>query len=75
MEDAELLEAVSEKVHNAWMDAKRAKGVTTRKLDTTGEELLRPYAELSEEAKDLDRGSVRATLAGITAAGYRLTRA
>lgn len=66
----EVIEAVSEKVHDSWMEAKRRAGVTSRRLDTTGEELVRPYKELSEPAKDLDRGSVRATLEGLDAAGF-----
>ncbi len=75
MNDATLLEVVAEQVHNAWMDAKRAKGVASRKLDTTGEELLVPYFALSEEAKELGRGSVRATLEALGAAGYKVTSA
>lgn len=73
--DGAALEAISEAVHNGWMDAKRAKGVASRKLDTTGEELLRPYAELSEEAKDLDRGTVRSVLEALPKAGFVLGRA
>jgi len=53
------VEEVSAKVHEAWMDAKRRAGVTTRKSES-GEELMVPYEQLSEEAKDLDRSSVRA---------------
>lgn len=62
------IEAVSAKVHEAWMDGKRAKGVTTRKSET-GEELMVPYSELSEAAKDLDRGSVQAVYRAIEALG------
>ena len=58
------IEEVSAKVHEAWMDAKRARGVTTRKSES-GEELMVPYAELSEEAKELDRSSVRAVYEAI----------
>ena len=68
-----ILESVSEAVHNKWMEAKKAKGVTSRKLDTTGEELLVPYSQLSEEAKDLDRGSVKATLDAITELGFTIS--
>jgi len=53
------IEAVAAKVHEAWMEAKRARGVTSRKSET-GEELMVPYERLSEEAKELDRSSVRA---------------
>jgi hypothetical protein len=62
------IELVSAKVHEAWMDGKRAKGVTTRKSET-GEELMVPYDQLSEAAKDLDRGSVQAVYRAIEALG------
>jgi hypothetical protein len=60
------IEAISAKVHERWMESKRAKGVTTRRSET-GEELMVPYEQLSESAKDLDRGSVEAVLAAIRA--------
>ncbi|MDQ3745720.1 MAG: RyR domain-containing protein [Acidobacteriota bacterium] len=53
------IEAVAAKVHEAWMEAKRARGVSSRRSET-GEELMVPYEQLSEEAKELDRSSVRA---------------
>lgn len=56
------VERVAERVHNSWMVAKQAAGITSRKLDTTGEELLVPYHQLSEEAKELDRITVRTVL-------------
>ena len=46
------------------MQAKRAQGITTRKSET-GEELMVGYDQLSEEAKDLDRVSVRAVYKAI----------
>jgi RyR domain-containing protein len=58
------MEAVARKVHEAWMQAKLAQGVQTRKSET-GEELMVDYDQLSEEAKELDRGSVRAVYAAI----------
>lgn len=61
------IEVVSAKVHEAWMESKRAKGITTRKSET-GEELMVPYEQLSEPAKDLDRGTVRAVYEAIRAA-------
>ena len=60
------IEVVSAKVHEAWMESKRAKGVTSRKSET-GEELMVPYDQLSESAKELDRGSVRAVYEAIRA--------
>ncbi len=56
--------AAKVKVHAAWMEAKRAQGITTRKSET-GEELMVDYEQLSEKAKELDRGSVRAVYAAI----------
>ena len=58
------VEVVSAAVHEAWMRGKLAKGVTTRKSET-GEELMVPYEQLSEAAKDLDRGSVQAVYEAI----------
>lgn len=53
------IEAVSAAVHQAWINSKLAKGIKSRKSET-GEELMVPYEQLSEAAKDLDRGSVKA---------------
>ena len=61
------IEAVSAAVHDAWMVSKRAQGVQSRKAED-GEELMAPYAALSERAKELDRGTVRAVYAAIAAA-------
>ena len=69
MSDSQLpdIEAVSEKVHEAWMASKRAQGVTSRKSET-GEEQMVPYEELSEEQKEIDRVTVRAVYEAIRAA-------
>jgi hypothetical protein len=69
MSDTQLpdIEVVSAKVHEAWMESKRAQGVTSRKSET-GEELMVPYEQLSEPAKELDRGTVRAVYEAIRAA-------
>lgn len=64
------IEEVSAKVHEAWMGSKKAQGVTTR-LSEKGEELMQPYEQLSEEAKELDRGTVRAVYAAIEAASIQ----
>jgi hypothetical protein len=58
------VEAIAAKVHDNWMAAKLAAGVMSRKLES-GEELMVPYEQLSEQAKDLDRGTVRAVLAAM----------
>ena len=61
------IEVVSAKVHEAWIESKRAQGVTTRQSET-GEELMVPYEQLSEPAKELDRATVRAVYEAIRAA-------
>ena len=58
------IEAVAAKVHEAWMETKRAQGITSRQSES-GEELMVDYAQLSEAAKELDRGSVRAVYSAI----------
>jgi hypothetical protein len=61
------IEVVSAKVHEAWMESKRAQGLTTRQSES-GEELMVPYEQLSEPAKELDRVTVRAVYDAIRAA-------
>ena len=46
------------------MESKKAQGIESRKSEK-GEELMVPYEQLSEEAKDLDRSSVRAVYAAL----------
>lgn len=58
------LEVVAADVHSAWMESKRAQGLFTRKAED-GEELMVPYEQLTEKAKELDRATVRAVYASI----------
>jgi len=58
------IESVSVQVHEAWMESKKANGISSRKAED-GEELMVPYGELSEKAKDLDRNTVKAVYAAI----------
>jgi hypothetical protein len=60
------IEAISGRVHEQWMEEKRSKGVTSRKSESD-EELMVPYDQLSEAAKDLDRGTVKAVISAIEA--------
>ena len=62
------IEVVSGLVHEAWMASKRGQGVTSRQAED-GEELMVPYSQLSERAKELDRGTVKAVYAAIQAVG------
>jgi hypothetical protein len=64
-----IIEATSEQVHQDWIKTKLSQGVSTR-LSETGEELMVPYRLLSEDAKNLDRNTVKAVLKGLEAAGY-----
>jgi hypothetical protein len=56
------------------MAAKRAAGVTSRRLES-GEELMVPYGQLSEQAKNLDRGTVRTVVRALLDAGFDVVRA
>ena len=58
------VEIVAAEVHAAWIVSKKALGVASRKSEQ-GEELMVPYAQLSEAAKELDRATVRAVYAAI----------
>jgi len=73
MNENEKIEAISAKVHSNWIQMKLAAGVSTRKLDTTGEELMVDYDQLSDEAKELDRGTVRTVFAAIKDLGLSIT--
>ena len=58
------IEKVSEEVHSAWIASKKSQGIHSRKSED-GEELMIPYNQLSEKAKDLDRNTVKAVYAAI----------
>lgn len=60
------IENVAAAVHSAWMDSKLAQGITSR-MSEDGEQLMVPYAALSEKAKELDRATVRAVYRAIEA--------
>lgn len=53
------IEVVSEIVHEQWMEQKKSLGYTSY-FSADGEELMVPYMNLSEDAKEIDRGTVRA---------------
>ena len=58
------IEKVSAEVHKAWMESRKAGGITSRRSED-GEELMVPYERLSEKAKELDRNTVRVVYAAI----------
>lgn len=68
--DKKLVETIAEQVHEDWRRKKRAAGVTTRKAAETQEELMVPFAELSEPAKQLNRDPVVTVLGALEAAGF-----
>lgn len=68
-----LIEVLSEASHDGWMDGKISQGITTR-ISEWGEELMVPYPDLSDKAKDLDRFNIRSVLAAIGRAGYAVTK-
>ena len=61
------IEIVANLMHEAWMKSKLAQGHTSRRSET-GEELMVPYNQLSEAAKDLDRVMVRTVYTAIETA-------
>jgi hypothetical protein len=69
----DLIEQRAEANHIGWMEGKAAIDITTRKAED-GEELMVPWADLTEKAKDLDRYPVRAVLAALTRLGYTITK-
>ena len=58
------VELVSAEVHAAWVKSKQAQGFNSRKAED-GEELMAPYEQLSDRAKELDRVTVRAVYEAI----------
>jgi hypothetical protein len=66
--DLPEIESVAAKVHAAWLANKLAVGITSRKLES-GEELMVPYEQLSEPAKDLDRATVKTVYEAIQSLG------
>ena len=65
MEENELIELLSEKVHNAWMKEKEAQGFSYGKeydKEKKKHPDMLPYNELKEEVKEYDRATVKAVL-------------
>jgi hypothetical protein len=67
----ELLETISAASHDGWMKGKAAQGIASRKSEWS-EELMVPYDQLSEKAKDLDRAGIASVLAAIDQAGFQI---
>ena len=59
------IDDVAAQLHERWMQSKRAVGIMSRISPELDEELMRPYAELSEPGKDLNRRTVQAVYVAI----------
>jgi hypothetical protein len=68
----EIIEALSAEMHNAWMEANRANGVTTAISRLTGEEQMVPYDDLSDVVKEYDRAGAHAFLDTIARLGFEI---
>lgn len=65
------IDSLAEHVHDTYVRRSRENGVTSR-LSPDGEEYMRPYADLSNAAKDLDRATVQAVINAINKSGHIL---
>jgi hypothetical protein len=70
----EVIEQMAEKMHEDWRDKKSKAGVASRPDAVTGEELMVPYAHLSEAGKDLNREPARGAIKTLTDLGYRIEK-
>lgn len=71
--DKQLIEDLSKAAHEGWMEGKKGQGIASRKAED-GEELMVPYGDLSEKAKDLDRSNISSVMKAIDRAGYKLVK-
>jgi adenylate cyclase len=71
----EVIEPVAREVHDTWWRRRASEGWThgPARDDAAREHpSMIPYDELSEEERDYDRATIRATLRGLRTAGYRV---
>lgn len=61
---SELIELIAELSHVGYLAGKRAMGTTSR-LSESGEEVIKPFAELSESSKDINRAVAASILDGL----------
>ncbi len=69
MTTEEIVEAMAEAAHDAWMQAYLDLGYTSRKAEW-GEEFMVPFSVLSEAGKEFDRVIMRAILDVLSSNGY-----
>lgn len=65
---SKMIELIASKVHQAWMEKKKSQGYEVY-VSSIGENLYVPYADLSEEQKELDRTAAHAVIEGIEETG------
>jgi hypothetical protein len=68
-----IIEEVSKSVHDAWQQERTRQGWTygpVRDDSLKQSPAMKPYDELSDDVKELDRVSVRATLKALLDLGY-----
>lgn len=73
----DLIEQLAEKVHDAWQFGREKQGWTFGPARNDGlkqHPSMRPYGELSESEKELDRASARATVEAIRSLGYEIVK-
>lgn len=73
----DLIEQLAERVHEAWVRERESQGWTVgpvRSDELKQHPSIKPYAELSESEKQLDRASVRATVKAIQSLGYQVVK-
>lgn len=64
----ELIELLAAGSHEGYLAGKRASGTTSR-LTESGEEVMVPYADLSESSKNISRSAAAAILDALEALG------
>jgi hypothetical protein len=67
-----VVETIAAEVHQAWVEAKVAQGVTSRP-SADGIEQMVPYEQLPDHLQELDRATVRAVLASPTIRAHMAT--
>jgi hypothetical protein len=71
MTNDEIVEAMAEGAHNAWMESYLAWGYTSRKAEW-GEEFMVPFDQLTERGKELDRVIMRGILKELATLGLHV---
>lgn len=71
MTTEEIVQAMAESAHEAWMGWYAMRGITSRRA-AWGEEFLVPFDQLSEDGKELDRIIMRAILTAFDRIGLKV---